>query len=652
MQQFRRLYGLICCFIGLQLLTSMSVLGQNSWADLQQRGKGEVVVYYTDVKPFMYLQENDSLKGIEYELFEAFIGFLRQSYRLKPRVRYVHLATFNELHEYIKTAPAGVFALSAFSITKSREEYFQFSPPYMPDVEIMVSSENLPVIQDSTEFIQIFKKAKALTLQGTTFEGELLRLKKLQPTLNIEYVQTHDEVYDRISQDSNLFSFANLADYLHRSKTRHPMKRQIIFKTEREGLAIVMPRKTDWGEPINAFFASDTFPKITKKILEKYLGEDVRELVLKMAEEDAQAKEQIALLEEENSINEQKIKIDEDKIEQQSLLNRAFIAFVMILAIFVVVSYVAFRVQQSQKKLLAKQNKQIESQRTQLETQNEALQNRERELQQKNTEIQAKNTAIQKQNQSITDSIRAAQVIQDALLPFQSTLDKLFKDHFLLYLPQSIVSGDFFWVSQIENKTFVAVIDCTGHGVPGAFMSMIGQAYLNKIVNENHIYEPHHILENFHETVRINLKQDEIKEHTAYGMDVCMAVLEKNTEDNVKLYFAGAKRPLFYIHEEKLQEIRGTRRSIGGRPKKKFTPFKTHEIPLNAGDTIYLTTDGYVDNGNSKRQNFGSQRLMKLLQSNHAKPLTVQGEILLQALKEHQQDAEQRDDITVLGVRI
>ncbi|GEM_PF-3509538 len=652
MRQLRRLYRLIYCFIGLQLLTLISVLGQNSWTDLQKTGKGEVVVYYTDVKPFVYFQGNDSLKGIEYELFEAFIGFVNQKYRLMPKVRYVYLATFNELHEYMKTAPTGAFALSAFSITESRKNYFQFSPPYMPDVEIMVSSENLPVIQDSTEFIQIFQKAKALTLQGTTFESELLKLKKLQPTLRIEYEQKHDYVYDRISQDSNLFSFANLADYLYRSKTRYPMKRQIIFKTEREGLAIVMPRNTDWNEPISAFFASDTFPKVTKKILQKYLGEDVRELVLKMAKEDTQAQEQIALLKEENIINQQKIRFDEDKIEQQSLLNRAFIAFVMILAIFVVISYVAFRVQQSQKKLLAKQNKQIESQRTQLEAQNEALQNREKELQHKNTEIQAKNTAIQKQNQSITDSIRAAQVIQDALLPFQSTLDELFKDHFLLYLPQSIVSGDFFWVSRIENKTFVAVIDCTGHGVPGAFMSMIGQAYLNKIINENHIYEPHHILENFHENVWVNLKQDEIKEHTAYGMDVCMTVIEKDTKDNIKLYFAGAKRPLFYIHKERLHEIRGTRRSIGGRPKKKFTPFKTHEILLNAGDVIYLTTDGYVDNGNPKRQNFGSQQLIKLLQANYAKPLTVQGEILLQALKEHQQDAEQRDDITVLGVRI
>ncbi len=633
-------------WIILALFEANNTFGQTSWQEFQQAKQGEIVVYYTDVVPFLYKPNaGDSLhQGIEYELFNSFLNFTKQAYGVAPKCRYVYVATFGELQSLIQKQPTGTFALGAFSMTDERKNRMQFSPPYMPDVEIMVSSHNLPVVKDTAQFLEQFQHTIGLTLKKTTFEQELLQLRKIQLNFSIEYADKHDQVYDRIAKEDNLFSFTNLVDYLYRNKTRLSMKRQTLFKTEREGLAIAMPFKSDWQEPMKAFFQTDSFPQITKRILQKYIGEDVRELVMTMSNTEGEAQE-IALLKEEKIIQEQKILDDEKEIKHQNLINKAFIAFVMVLIVFLVLSYIGFKVQQSQKKLLEKQNHQIE-------TQNTILENREKELQQKNAEIQAKNEAIEKQNESITDSIRAAQVIQNAILPFRNAMENLFKDYFLLYIPQSIVSGDFFWISQVQNKTFVAVIDCTGHGVPGAFMSMIGQAYLNKIVNENHISDPSQVLENFHENVRINLKQDEIKEHTAYGMDVCMVAYENLPTNQVKVQFSGAKRPLLYIHHEKLHEIRGTRRSVGGRPKKTFTPFQTHEIILNSDDLIYLTTDGYVDNGNPNRQSFGSQRFMELIQTNFRKNLTEQGEILHHALLEHQATAEQRDDITILGVKV
>ncbi len=261
--------------------------------------------------------------------------------------------------------------------------------------------------------------------------------------------------------------------------------------------------------------------------------------------------------------------------------------------------------------------------------------------------LQEKNQEISNAHQRITDSITYARGIQSAVLPFDSRIRKFLKDYFILFLPKDIVSGDFYWIEKIDGKIFVVVADCTGHGVPGAFMSMIGNEMLNNIVIKQRVFNPAKVLEEMHKDVRYALKQDETVASSHDGMDVCMCVIEDK-----KLTFAGAKRPLYYVQNSEFFEIKGDRRSIGGRQKEEERTFSNHEILLSTETMLYLTTDGYQDQHNTRQEKFGVKRFRDLLLSISDKPMQEQKEILENTLSEFSQGEKNRDDVAVMGVRL
>ncbi|WP_299459089.1 SpoIIE family protein phosphatase [uncultured Microscilla sp.] len=261
---------------------------------------------------------------------------------------------------------------------------------------------------------------------------------------------------------------------------------------------------------------------------------------------------------------------------------------------------------------------------------------------------------------SLTESVEYAQNIQNAILPGNSSFGKLFQDYFIIYKPKDIVSGDFYWMVQTinrdkENETlsktiFLAVVDCTGHGVPGAFMSMIGTMLLNEIVSRKGIDSPARILKMMHIGVRAALKQSEGQNKD--GMDICFCKIKPQNDGQQEITFAGAKRPLYYSEDNQLFKKPGTRRSIGGDSQTRSEPFVNHTIMLATGDKLFLSTDGFKDVASPKRRNFGQQRLELLLQQGLEDTLQAHRELLLTRLKQHQQDAQQRDDITLIGVQL
>lgn len=262
--------------------------------------------------------------------------------------------------------------------------------------------------------------------------------------------------------------------------------------------------------------------------------------------------------------------------------------------------------------------------------------------------IQLAKDEIDRKNLQITDSLRYARDIQSVILPGERRFKRIFKEHFLLYKPKDFVSGDFFWIEQYENKIFVAVIDCTGHGVPGAFMSLIGTMQLNQIVSKTQ--EPSKILDNLHIEIKKALKQDIYNNDD--GMDVCLCSIEHLEEINrYKVIFAGAKRPLYYVSENVLHQLKGTRKTIGGKGKNE-KPFEQEEIWLNEGDALYLTTDGYVDQASPRNKKIGTMQLLTWIEQITSQPMDKQGEFLKEELKRHQQYIEQRDDITLMGIRL
>jgi serine phosphatase RsbU (regulator of sigma subunit) len=264
-------------------------------------------------------------------------------------------------------------------------------------------------------------------------------------------------------------------------------------------------------------------------------------------------------------------------------------------------------------------------------------------------------TIIERKNRHITDSIRYAETIQNALLPEQQVFADVFSDYFVLYRPKDIVSGDFYWTAKSGKKVIIAVTDCTGHGVPGAFMSMIGITLLNEAVNVKDLTSPPLILQHLHNGVRKALRQTaETGRANDDGMDICLCTFEQYGEDSMKVSFAGAKRPLYHIAKPYLmvEEIRGDSKSIGGVQKESVRTYSLKEFVAFKGDCIYLTTDGYADQNNEEKQKFGTNRLKEMLLENAHKNANTQKLLLTEALNNHAGIAEQRDDITIIGVKI
>jgi len=259
--------------------------------------------------------------------------------------------------------------------------------------------------------------------------------------------------------------------------------------------------------------------------------------------------------------------------------------------------------------------------------------------------LEAQNNELAQRNKYITDSINYAKRIQSAILPSPDVMDRLFPEHFLIFLPKDIVSGDFYWLSEINDKKIFSVIDCTGHGVPGALMSMIGNTLLNEIVNIMQIFSPGEILNLLDYAIIKELRKD-INRETYEGMDMVVGVFNENAN---KITFATAYRPVYYFQNGVFKEIKGERKSIGD-PKKKII-YNNYEIEINTQTDVYLFSDGIPDQNNSEDKKFGSARFKNLLLLNHLKAPVEQKNIIQKEFLEYKGEEPQRDDVTLMGIR-
>jgi ligand-binding sensor domain-containing protein/serine phosphatase RsbU (regulator of sigma subunit) len=315
-----------------------------------------------------------------------------------------------------------------------------------------------------------------------------------------------------------------------------------------------------------------------------------------------------------------------------------------ILCIFIIFGCTAFYTKWQTKKL-ARENKILE---VKVIERTAEIEKQKDELHIAYKEIENKNILVEQKNRDITDSINYAQRIQHAILPLEETILKSLKNSFVLFKPRDIVSGDFYWFAQIESKSILAVVDCTGHGVPGAFMSMIGNSLLNEIVYEKKIVEPAKILNYLDDGVRLSLKQDQQNNETHDGMDISLISIEGS-----KLQYAGAHRPLYIIRNGSLQEIAADKFPIGGMQTESKKIFNNRHFELEPNDMLYMFTDGYVDQfGGDKGKKFMSRRFQELLLTINNKPTGEQKEILDQTIENWKSHLEQIDDILVIGVKI
>jgi serine phosphatase RsbU (regulator of sigma subunit) len=253
-------------------------------------------------------------------------------------------------------------------------------------------------------------------------------------------------------------------------------------------------------------------------------------------------------------------------------------------------------------------------------------------------------------NKNITDSINYAQRIQKAILPEMKQVKGAFEDAFVLFRPRDVVSGDFYWFHETKTHIVIAVVDCTGHGVPGAFMSMIGNELLNHIVLEGQIIQPSEVLTRMHEGIRNALRQ-QTGTNAQDGMDLALCTIDK--EKN-KLYFSGAKNPLIYIQDGQVHHIKGDKWPIGGHQRGLERNYRDHEIDLSLGQIFYVFSDGYQDQfGGGDGRKFMIKRLKQLLLDIHRLPLPDQCKALESTLDEWMTGTNeaQVDDILMIGFK-
>ena len=303
------------------------------------------------------------------------------------------------------------------------------------------------------------------------------------------------------------------------------------------------------------------------------------------------------------------------------------------------------RLLDNEKSLL--EQKKIEAAQNELADRNRILWDMSVQIEKERQHINALKNEIEAQHHSVTSSIRYAKLIQNAVLPPETILKESFEDVFLFWLPRDIVSGDYYWMKRIGNNVIFSVADCTGHGVPGAFMSMLGVAFLNEVcLNFNNQTTPADILEEMRRMVISTLKQDDANSKQKDGMDMGLCILNLDT---MKMQFAGANNGMYKVRGSELTEYKPVRNPVGTYPR--IIPFENHDVDIQHGDYVYMYSDGYADQFDAQNHKFTSRRLRELLVEINTltKSAAQQADLLNQRLEEWRAGAEQMDDILIGG---
>ena len=272
---------------------------------------------------------------------------------------------------------------------------------------------------------------------------------------------------------------------------------------------------------------------------------------------------------------------------------------------------------------------------------------RERELK---DELQKTKALVEEQNTKILDSINYAKRIQQAIIPNKSILDKLLGDYFMFYKPKDVVSGDFPWIYERGEYVYVAAVDCTGHGVPGAMMSLIGDLLLNDVVNnEGRNKTPSEILNQLHYGVVKTLKQDDSENKAADGMDVALCRIDKS---NNEVLYSGAHRPLYHLKNGEIFQYKGCKFPIGGMQYNGENNFKDHKVSIEKEDAIFFFSDGLPDQfGGPERLKYGPKKIRDLIIKNHNKSMCEIKEIVESSFYEWMGDLKQIDDVLMIGIK-
>ncbi len=297
--------------------------------------------------------------------------------------------------------------------------------------------------------------------------------------------------------------------------------------------------------------------------------------------------------------------------------------------------------------LLEEQKQAIQEKNEELEAQKEEIQAQAENLMVANAEITSQKELLAKQHHNLTSSIRYAKTIQTAMLVPEETIKEILPNSFILFMPRDIVSGDFYWIAEKSDFLFISTVDCTGHGVPGAFMSMVGNQLLNQIILEMDITETDQILVEMNKGIKKFLKQNETVSRDGMDMSICRIDFKRK-----KIQFSGAANDMYIVQNEELIAIEADRKHIGGVINEKAS-FTKKMVDINQPTTLYLFTDGYSDQSNNKDfKKLGKRNFRNLLKDIHNLSLEEQKSILIKEHELRKGTQKQTDDILLIGIKL
>ncbi|OQX98725.1 MAG: hypothetical protein B6I20_10740 [Bacteroidetes bacterium 4572_117] len=379
--------------------------------------------------------------------------------------------------------------------------------------------------------------------------------------------------------------------------------------------------------------------RLKAKTREDSLMIEQREAQLFLIEQD------MDLVAEEIENARKEILLKNLELQKKNLILYSVILGLILVVILLVVIFRHYQAKKRMNLVLEEQNKKLEEQNNLIVTKNTLLKSN-------NIEINEKNIKLNKQHNQIMDSINYGKRIQDAILPSDKLLNHFFSDFFVFFNPKDVVSGDFYWFSVQDDKLFVAAVDCTGHGVPGAFMSLIGNSLLNNIVNEKGIYKPSEILKELHIGVNRALSQSMSDDNDkSDGMDITLCRFEKSAKE---VQLACANHTAFVVSNGNVEEIEGDDFSIADELIGDDIPeFTNHIIAMNKDTTLYMFSDGFPDQmGGPKNKKYYTKNLKKLFVENQKLKATDQKEVLSKTFDNWKGEGSQLDDVLVMGFKL
>jgi serine phosphatase RsbU (regulator of sigma subunit)/Tfp pilus assembly protein PilF len=416
-------------------------------------------------------------------------------------------------------------------------------------------------------------------------------------------------------------------------------------------------------EAINGYKPALEYAKSALTLKDSIFNTDMAKATSEMEARFQTEKKQLEIenLTKEQALRDAEIEWQKEEVARQRILTSVFLIGFIFVAIMSYLLYRQYRAKKSANILLELQNSEINQKNEEIRTQRDEIST------QRDYVIRQKDF-IEASHQRITDSINYAKLIQSALLPSEEVISEAISQALVFYKPRDIVSGDFYWVKKIKDNTVVIAADCTGHGVPGAFMSMLGIAFLNEITRSDDILKASDILDLLRQEIKNSLYQKAREEKANDGMDMSVLFINDKTK---KAQFAGARNSLYIIRkngknesatdtervlvkdydDDILIEYKGDAQSVSFAPSEK--QFINNEIELLDGDTLYLFSDGFIDQLNSKtNRRFNTERFKKLLVEIHQKPLNEQHTLLEEAYNNWRNDNEQIDDILIIGLKV